>query len=86
MVFEVRMAYFAERKYLVNFVMSLISSNKEHLHLIGRELLQKPNAVLNIIKSLTRNLEWEKEFAQLPPEEKNEKLTLNIYDEQISLI
>ena len=83
---EVKLDYFLERNRLLNLVMqSIITSNENH-YSVGRDLLRKQNAVSNIIKSLVRNVDWEREFAQLPPEEKNQQLAYNIYTEQIILL
>ena len=66
--------------------MSLTVSPVEEVKVVVRDLLLKKDAILNIIKSLTRNVEWEREFQNLPPGEKNEKLAVNIFQEQICLL
>jgi len=78
-VSEVKKAYFYNRNFLAELIMTLAVSPKEQVGAVARDLLRKPGAVLNIIKSLIRNVEWEREFQNLPPGEKNEKLALSIY-------
>jgi hypothetical protein len=66
--------------------MILAVSSVEQEKAVVRDLLNKKGAVLNIIKSLIRNVEWEREFQNLPPGEKNENLAINIFKEQICLL
>ena len=61
--------------------MILAVSSVEQVKAVVRDLLNKKGAVLNIVKSLIRNVEWEREFQNLPPGEKNENLTINIFKE-----
>lgn len=83
---DVKLAYLHNRHCLVETTMILAVSSVEQVKAVVRDLLNKKGAVLNIVKSLIRNVEWEREFQNLPPGEKNENLAINIFKEQICLL
>lgn len=66
---------------LVNLVMTLAISQDKDIKAITVKFLKKPNVRMNIIESLAQNVEWDKNFANLSLDEKNEAYVENVLTE-----